>query len=269
MSPNIRLNDGNEIPTMAFGTGSKWKGLDVSVYVEQAINSGFGFIDTAAFYGNESSVGKAIRETGLSRSELYISTKWGVFPDGGEIQASIRGSLAKLGVASVDLYLVHDPALMYDEEHTWEWYWSEIESVKEQGLTRSIGVSNFSVEDLQRTIKSARIKPAVNQIEIHPYNYAAQRSVIEYARKHGIVTEGYSSLTSITACPGGPVDAVVAKIGERMHATPAQVIMLWVRAKGVVIVTTSSKAARLAEFRDIDTLREFLLGVSAHRRPRC
>ncbi|KAF7980660.1 hypothetical protein HWV62_37075 [Athelia sp. TMB] len=251
MLPTIPLNDGNEIPAMAFGTGSKWKGQDVAIYVEQAINSGFGFIDTAAFYGNEESVGRAIRESGLNRSELYISTKWGVLPDGGDIQVSIRESLTKLGVKSVDLYLVHMPSLMEDD---WEGYWKEFETVKTQGLARSLGVSNFNLEELQRTVKCAKIKPAVNQIKLHPYNYAKQKSVIEYAEKHGIVTEGYSSLTSITQSPGGPVDAVVAKIAERIHATPAQVLMLWVRSKGVVIITTSSRRERLEEYLDIDSL---------------
>jgi len=243
----VKLNDGSEIPIIAFGTGSEWFRRDATEYVEQALESGFDHIDTAAIYGNEDSVRTAIRESGLSREELYITTKY----DGGDIQESIRASLIKLGLKSVNLYLVHFPSFI---EKDMEGAWKEFEKIKDDGLSTSIGVSNFNVEQLQTIIKTARIKPAVNQIRFHPYNYATQKAVVEYGAKYGIVTEGYSGLTSLTKNPGGPVDAVVSTIAVRLNATPAQVLLKWVRAKGVVVVTTTSKKERLAEYLAVEHL---------------
>lgn len=239
--PTIALNDRNKIPAIAFGTGSKFFRKDVTQYVDQALESGFSHIDTAAVYGNEEFVGTAIRESGLDRSELYITTKY----DGGDIQQSIRSSLDKLDVKSVDLYLIHFPRLV---EHDFEGTWREIENIKEAGLAKSIGVSNFSLDDLKSVVKSARIKPAVNQIRFHPYNFSSYKDVLEYSAKHGIVTEAYGSLAPITQFPNGSLDPVLATIAKRIGGTPAQVIFKWVLAKGAVIVTTSSKTERLQEY---------------------
>jgi len=159
--------------------------------------------------------------------------------------------LSKLGLKFVDLYLVHSPTFIGNDM---EGAWKEFEKIKEDGLAKSIGVSNFNVEQLQTIIKTAQIKPAVNQIRFHPYNYAEQKAVVEYGAKHGIVTEGYSSLTSLTKLPGGPVDPVVATIAARLNASAAQVLLKWVRAKGVVNVTTSSKKERLAEYLAVEDL---------------
>jgi len=247
MSTRLKLNDGNQIPVLAFGTGTTWYRRDASEYVEQALESGFDHIDTAAVYQNEDSVGTAIRESGIGREELYITTKYG----GGDIQESVRASLDNLGLKYVDLYLVHRPdTIDKDMEGSWKMF----EKIKEDGQAKSIGVSNFDVENLQTIIKTAHIKPAVNQIRFHPYNYASQKAVVEYCQKHGIVVEGYSGLTPLTKLPGGPVDQVVSTIAARLNASPAQVLLKWVRAKGVVVVTTTSKKERLAEYLAVEDL---------------
>jgi len=238
---NVKLNDGNEIPAIAFGTGSVNKGKDATDLVLQAIEAGFSHIDTAQLYGNEDGVGEAIRESGLSRKELYVTTKY----SSGQIQKTARESLVQLGLQYVDLYLIHFPSSV---ESDFEGAWKEFEKIKEHGLARSIGVSNFNLEQLQTILKFAKIKPAVNQIRFHPYNYAEHKSLLEYSAKHGIVTEAYSSLTPITKLPGGPVDAPINAAAKRLGITPTQVLMSWVRAKGAVIVTTSSKKARLEEY---------------------
>jgi len=124
----------------------------------------------------------------------------------------------------------------------------QFERFKREGLTKSIGVSNFTVEDLQKLLKIAHIKPAVNQIQLHPYNYAESTPLLEYHSKHGIVTEAYGSLASITTFPGGPVDAPVEKVSKRLGITPTQVIFLWVKAKGAVIVTTSSSKQHVEQY---------------------
>jgi len=247
MPTTVKLNDGNQMPTIAFGTGSVLKGRDATEYVEQAFEAGFSHIDTAAWYANEESVGVAIRESGLQRDELFITTKY----NGGDIQKAIRESLAKLGLKWVDLYLIHSPEYV---ERDMEGAWKEFEKIKESGLAKSIGVSNFAIEHLQTVIKTARIKPAVNQIQFHPYNYTSRKALVEYDAKHGIVTEGYSGLTSLTKFPGGPVDPIVCTIATRLNATPAQVLLAWVRAKGVVVVTTSSKKERLTEYLAVEDL---------------
>lgn len=238
---SVTLNDGNEMPGIAFGTGSKWKGQDVAEYVELAIETGFSHIDTAQYYANEDSVGAAIRSSGLSRSDLFITTKWSGISS---IEDAIQNSLAKLNLKQVDLYLIHNPAFIQD----WDQTWSEFESIHKRGLAKSIGVSNFKVEHLQRIIKIAKVKPAVNQIQFDVYNYSQHKELLEYSAKHGIVVEAYSSLTPITRYPGGPVDAPVKAAAKRLNATPTQVILAWVRSKGVVPVTTSSTKAHMEEY---------------------
>ncbi|KAF9464109.1 Aldo/keto reductase, partial [Collybia nuda] len=249
---NIKLNDGNEIPAIAFGTGTAHFGKDATEYVAQALEAGFSHIDTAQFYDNEDSVGTAIRESGLARSELYITTKYSSDP----IQQSIRSSLTKLGLKYVDLYLIHFPEAVGGD---FEGSWREFEKVQESGLSKSIGVSNYNLEQLQAVMKIARIPPTVNQISLNPYNYVNHKALLEYSHKHGIVTEAYSSLAPITKYPGGLVDIPVNAAAKRRGATPDQIIMAWVRAKGAVIVTTSSKKARLHEYlavADIEPLTE-------------
>jgi len=237
----IVLNDGNKIPAIAFGTGSNLKGHDVCEYVEQALECGFTHIDAAAYYQNEYTVGTAIKESGLARSDLYITTKY----SRGDIQDSLDTSLTNLGLKQVDLYLIHRPAAV---EQDFEGGWKAFEKIKEDGLAKSIGVSNFNVEQLQTILKTAKIKPAVNQIEFHPYNYAEQKPLLEFSAKHGIATEAYSSLSPITQMPGGPVDIPIAAAAKRIGATPTQVILSWVRSKGIVVVTTSKTKEHLQEY---------------------
>ncbi|KAJ7486188.1 NADP-dependent oxidoreductase domain-containing protein [Mycena galericulata] len=243
----VTLNDGNEMPTIAYGTGgSVMRGKDAVQLCQQAIDTGFSHIDTAQSYSTEEPVGQAVQESGLPRSDLYITSKYAR----GEIQLSVRASLYKLKLQYLDLYLIHAPSLVPDIEAAWK----QFERIKDDGLSRSIGVSNFNIEQLQTVVKSARILPAVNQISFNPYNYAQSKDLLAYAAKHGIVIEAYSSLAPITRYPGGPVDAPIAAAAKRLGITPTQVILLWVRSKGVVIVTTSSNKAHLEEYIEVGDL---------------
>ncbi|KAJ6504600.1 NADP-dependent oxidoreductase domain-containing protein [Mycena vitilis] len=262
----VNLNDGNKIPAIAFGTGTALKGKDVTYFCQQAIESGFAHIDTAQGESPAAAaqaqsqllthiaqptgqkkvkpptetVGQAIKDSGLPRSDLYITSKY----QHGEIQMSVRASLYLLKLQYLDLYLIHHPSFVPDLEAGWK----QFERIKDDGLAKSIGVSNFTLEQLQTVVKTARILPAVNQISFNPYNYAQNKPLLEYSAKHGIVTEAYSSLAPITRFPGGPVDAPVAVAAKRLGITPTQVILLWVQSKGVVIVTTSSNKGRLEEY---------------------
>ncbi|KAF7348286.1 Aldo/keto reductase [Mycena sanguinolenta] len=241
----LDLNDGNKIPAIAYGTGSVMKGKDVTHFCQQAIETGFSHLDTAQAYGTEETLGRAIQESGLPRSDLYITSK---YSRPGDIQLAVRGSLSNLKLKYLDLYLIHNPYLVDSET------WKQFEKIKDDGLAKSIGVSNFNVEQLQSLVKTARIVPAVNQISLNPYNYAQKKALLEYSAKHGIVTEAYSSLAPITQFPGGPVDVPIAAAAKRLGITPTQVIQLWVKSKGIVIVTTSSSKAHLEEYMAVGDL---------------
>ncbi|KAF9449874.1 Aldo/keto reductase [Macrolepiota fuliginosa MF-IS2] len=241
---SITLNDGNVIPRIAFGTWTLGNGQGPIDQVEQAISVGFSHVDTAQSYRNEEEAGKAIRESGLARKEIFITTKYSGL-NGLDIQTSIKNSLKNLGVSYVDLYLIHHPRLAVPDIPT---AWRKMEEIKEKGLAKSIGVSNFGIPELKTLLASAKIKPAANQILFHPYVYAQQAPIAAFAASEGIAIEAYSSLIPLTHRPGGPVDIPVNKIAGRRNIAPEQVLLAWVKAKGAIAVTTSSKRDRLERY---------------------
>lgn len=237
----IKLNDGHSIPSIAFGTWKLGNGQGPTDQVDQALSVGFGHVDTAQAYRNEAEAGVAIRESGLARKDIFITTKYSGL-DGLDIPTSINNSLTNLGVTYVDLYLIHHPRLAVPDIPT---AWKQMEELKEKGLVKSIGVSNFGVAELEILLASAKVKPAANQILLHPYVFARQEPIMEYGANHGIVTEAYSALIPITELPGGPLDEPLNIIAKRLNATNDQVLLAWVKSKGAVVVTTSSKKYRL------------------------
>ncbi|KAF9807126.1 hypothetical protein IEO21_08379 [Rhodonia placenta] len=237
----IPLNNGTSIPSIAYGTWTLGGGQWAVDSVDQAISVGFNHIDTAQSYRNEHEAGIAIQESGLSRSELFITTKYSGL-NGLDIPTSIRNSIQNLGVEYVDLYLIHSPRLAVPDIPT---VWSQMEQVQNDGLAKSIGVSNFNVPQLETLLASAKIKPVANQILFHPYVLSSQMPIVEFGNQHGIVSEAYSVLIPLTRQPGGPVDAPVQVIADRLNAKPEQVLLAWAKAKGVVVVTSSTKKERL------------------------
>ncbi|KZO95386.1 Aldo/keto reductase [Calocera viscosa TUFC12733] len=260
----IKLNDGRIIPQIGFGTGSVNKSKppsEVHDNVLTAIDVGFDHIDTAQVYGNELQVGEALKETGLSRSEIWVTTKWSGVAATRPAQA-IKQSLDKLGLSYVDLYLIHSPRLVRPNVLQG---WEEMQDVHKAGLAKSIGVSNFLISDLQE-LESAAITPAVNQILLHPYVYAATKPLLDYCAQKGIKIEAYSPLVPLTAYPGGPVDKPVYAIAERLGVAPEQVLLAWIKSKGAVILTTSSKKERLERYQgvaDIDLTEEDVEAIEA------
>ncbi|KIM43783.1 hypothetical protein M413DRAFT_443681 [Hebeloma cylindrosporum] len=239
---NKKFNDGNSIPGIGFGTWKIPVGETTTGQVDQAISVGFSHIDTAQAYRNEAEAGKAIRESGLPREDIFVTTKYSGL-GGLDIETSIKDSLNKLNLTYVDLYLIHHPKLAVPDIPT---AWARMEALKERGLVKSIGVSNFTVKDVEILLASAKIPPAVNQIMLQPYNYAEQASLLEFSAKHGIVIEAYSPLLPLTQYPGGPVDKPVKAAATRLGGVPEeQVLLAWAKAKGAVVLTTSSKKARL------------------------
>ncbi|KIR62580.1 oxidoreductase [Cryptococcus bacillisporus CA1873] len=242
----ITLNDGRKIPAIAFGT---WKipKENTPSQVGQAIDVGFDHIDTAQIYHNEEEVGQAIKESGLSRNELWVTTKWSGVEEKGARQ-SIKESLDKLGLEYLDLYLIHSPRVTKGDI---KGAWKELETLQKEGKTKSIGVSNFNKEQLQELLAHATVKPVVNQILLHPYVITQTAPLLEYLKEQNIVVEGYSTLTPLTSRPGGPVDQPVNQIAKRLSIKPEQVLLAWSRAKGAIPVTTSSKKARLEDYLDV------------------
>ncbi|KAG8697170.1 hypothetical protein FRC08_006693 [Ceratobasidium sp. 394] len=262
--PTVPLNDKRAIPTIAFGTGSALRGKNATAFVVQALDGGFNHIDTAQAYRNEESVGEALRQAfgklprphggekldlegqtlgKVGREDIWVTTKYG---GDGNAEEALDLSLKKLGLPSVDLYLIHNPRVAPDILKTW----SELESARAHGKAKSIGVSNFSVDQLELIVKNGKTIPSVNQIQFHPYNYHENVALLNYAKEHGIVIESYGGLTPITRLPGGKLDTVLTKIAARLgpKVTPGQVILSWIHAKGVVIVTTTSRKERIQEY---------------------
>jgi diketogulonate reductase-like aldo/keto reductase len=237
----VTLNSGHEIPTIAFGTWRIGNGDKPVENAKTALSVGFSHIDTAQAYRNEVEAGRALRESGLPRDKVFVTTKYSGL-DGLGIRASIHNSLKNLGISYVDLYLIHAPFLAKPDIPT---AWKEMEALVDAGLARSIGVSNFGAKDLEILLKHARILPAANQILFHPYVYKQQLPTLEICTQHRIVVEGYSPLIPLTQYPYGPVSGVVGAIATREGVKPEQVLLAWAKAKGAVVVTTSSRRWRL------------------------
>lgn len=163
MTKYYTLNDGSKIPPLGFGTGSALFGKDAADFVRVAIENNVTHLDGAQLYKNEESLGAGIKASGKLRSELFVVTKLSDLQPGQTIKESLQGSLAKLGLDYVDIFLIHSPEVARREKKLSE-YWAGMEEVKEAGLAKSIGVSNFKVEDLKVILETAKVVPAVNQV---------------------------------------------------------------------------------------------------------
>jgi diketogulonate reductase-like aldo/keto reductase len=163
MTKSITLNDGSKIPSLAFGTGTALYGKDAADFVRIAIENNVTHLDGAQLYNNEDSLGAGIKASGKLRSELFVTTKINNVQPGQTIKESLRLSLAKLGLDYVDLFLIHSPA-QAREENSLSQFWEGMEEVKQAGLAKSIGVSNFNVEDLKVILETAKVVPPVNQV---------------------------------------------------------------------------------------------------------
>ncbi|EKM82552.1 hypothetical protein AGABI1DRAFT_111158 [Agaricus bisporus var. burnettii JB137-S8] len=247
------LNDGNRIPAIAFGTGTALYNQDASAFVRLAIETGITHLDGAQMYENEETLGKGIKSSGKPRSELFITTKLHILKPGQTVRETLVESLGKIGVDYVDLFLIHDPTANR-KEATLSEIWSQLEALKNEGLTKSIGVSNFKVEDLNEILPGAKIIPAVNQIEFHPYVLKAASPIIELCKAKGIIVASYGGQTPIVRVTDGPLKDLLPKIRERLEqtrgspVTEGQVLTKWLLQKNVIAISTSSKESRIKEF---------------------
>jgi diketogulonate reductase-like aldo/keto reductase len=228
------LGDGVLMPVLGLGVWQMDEGAETEQAVEWALEAGYRHIDTAQLYRNERSVGAAIRRSGIPREEIFVTTKW--LPTVRSAGPALAASLERLGLDHVDLYLIHWPVPFRAGRG-----WHDLEELADRGLARAIGVSNYGDGRLERTVRGARVAPAVNQIHFSPFHY--RRELAEACARLGVVLEAYSPLERGRAID----DPTVGEIARRLERTPAQVLLRWSVQKGAVVIPKSSHRERIVE----------------------
>ena len=236
--PNIKLNDGVEIPQLGFGVFQIEPGKTAAA-VREALKVGYRHIDTAEMYGNEREVAEGMRDFGVDRAEVFVTSKLNNgFHARDKAVAAFDRSLAIMKFDYLDLFLIHWPLPgVGDFVETWK----TLEEIYRSGRIRAIGVSNFQPHHLERLARECEVVPAVNQIEIHPY--FNQDDLRAFDRAHGIATEAWSPIAQ------GDVlgDPTVVRIAKRLDRTPAQVTLRWHVQRGDIVFPKSVTPARIAE----------------------
>ncbi|GMF57740.1 unnamed protein product [Phytophthora fragariaefolia] len=234
------LPSGHRIPAVALGVYQSAPGAETYDAVLTALRLGYRHIDTATVYRNESDVGKAIRDSGVPRQEVFVTSKV-VAPRGrwsyDDVAEGVRLSNRKLGLEYIDLYLLHAP---FDSATRAE-AWRALEDLHAEGVVRDIGVSNFGERHLQKLAHTWRVKPAVNQVELHPW--LARADTVKYCEQHGIIMEAYSPLARAQKM----YDRTLKQVASEVGATSAQVLIAWSLAKGFVTLPKSVTESRIKE----------------------
>jgi diketogulonate reductase-like aldo/keto reductase len=235
--PSVRLNNGVDLPQVGLGVYLAAHGDEAQRAVSEAVRLGYRHIDTAKDYGNEEDVGIALRESGVPRDELFVTTKlWNDDQGYDEALRAFDASVARLGMEVVDLYLLHWPVPGKRLDS-----WRALERLLAEGRVRAIGVSNFMPHHLDELLARAQVVPAVNQIELSPF--LQHRPTREVCARHGIVVEAYSPLTKGRRL-GHPT---VVEVARQVGRTPAQVLLRWAVQHGLVVLPKSVQPARIAE----------------------
>jgi 2,5-diketo-D-gluconate reductase A len=245
-TPTVTLNNGVVMPAIGFGV-FQVPPADTAAAVAVALEAGYRSIDTASLYKNETETGTAIRESGVPRDEVFLTTKaWNDEQGFDGALAAFDASVARLGVDIVDLYLIHWPCPAQD---TYIDTWRAFERLMEEGRVRAIGVSNFQPAHLRRLLDHTGVTPAVNQVELHPL--LQQRELRAYHAANGIATEAWSPLVRGQLLG----DPTIAEIAARHDRSPAQVVLAWHLAMGTVIIPRSVTPSRIRENLDITDIR--------------
>jgi 2,5-diketo-D-gluconate reductase A len=229
----LSLDDGHTIPVLGLGVWQVPNGPECVDAVRWALEAGYRHIDTAQAYGNEESVGRALRESGVPREDVFVTTKF--YPGGTDPAAEVEQSLKRLGVDYVDLYIVHWP------RRGPTWMWPGMERSHELGHARSIGVSNYSEAELNDVLAVATVAPVVNQVQMSPFE--RRRGLVTAGRERGIVTEAYSPLGTGRHLSNKAIAQIAARVGR----SPAQVLLRWGVQHDLVVLPKSTHRERIVE----------------------
>ncbi len=239
--PSIKLNNGTQIPQIGLGTWRNKNEQECRQAVLWALEAGYRHIDTAQIYGNEAYIGDALQEQGIARSGLFITTKiWNGHLFWHDIISSFEESLAKLQTNYVDLLLIHFPVTELRRPA-----WHKIEEIYESGRARSIGVSNYTVRHLEELLRECKIKPAVNQVELHVF--LQQPELVEYCKTHDIAIEAYSPL----AHGHGLDDPTLNDIAKKHGKSTAQIMLKWCLDQDFIILPKSTHQERIQQNIDL------------------
>jgi 2,5-diketo-D-gluconate reductase A len=231
------LADGTRIPMLGLGVWQVPNGPECVQAVRWALEAGYRHIDTAQAYGNEESVGQALRESGVPREDVFLTTKF--YPGGADPAAEAEQSLRRLGVEQVDLYIIHWP------QGGPTWAWEGMERAKERGFARAIGVSNFDVSELNDVFAVATVPPVVNQVQFSALKY--RRALLADCVDREVALEAYSPLGT-----GRHLNnKTVRKIADRAGRTPAQVLLRWCVQHDLPVIPKSTHRERIVENADI------------------
>ncbi|WP_277673902.1 aldo/keto reductase [Piscibacillus halophilus] len=241
LQDRVKLNNGIEMPGFGLGVYKAEEGQEVVEAVRTAVDHGYRLVDTASFYGNERGVGEGIRESSVSRDDIFVTTKvWNDEQGYDETLRAFERSLDRLGYDYLDLYLIHWPV----KEHFLQ-TWKAMERLYEEGVIKAIGVSNFNVHHLQRLFTHANVKPTVNQIEYHPH--LTQKVVKAFCEKEDIKMEAWSPMKRGELFD----DETITDIAQRHGKTPAQVILRWDIQHNVITIPKSVTPSRIKDNADI------------------
>ncbi|MFD7597607.1 aldo/keto reductase [Kitasatospora sp. NPDC059812] len=240
--PTVKLNNGVEIPQLGFGV-FQVPDAETAAAVTSALEAGYRSIDTAAIYGNETGVGRALAASGLPREDLFVTTKlWNADQGYDATLRAFDAGLAKLGLEYLDLYLIHWPTPARD---LYLDSWRAVERLASEGRIRAAGVSNFQPAHLQRLLDESRLVPAVNQVELHPG--LQQAELRAFHTEHGIATEAWSPLAQGAVLDDPAITAIAARTGK----SAAQVVLRWHLQLGNIVIPKSVTPARIRQNLDV------------------
>lgn len=233
----LLLNNGTSMPLLGLGVYKATGENEVEQAICQAVDKGYRLIDTATVYGNEKGVGRGIRQCGISRDELFVTTKvWNDCQRANDVQGAFERSLQRLSLDYVDLYLIHWPV-----PESFVNSWKELEKLALSGRARAIGVSNFDLTHLDRLYENSGIIPAVNQIEVHVY--WNQRDLVEECQRRGIAVQAYAPL----ARGHYIADPLILSLSEKYQKTPAQIGLRYLVQQNISVIPKSSRPERILE----------------------
>ena len=238
--PRLRTNQGTEVPQLGLGVFQSPKGAPTRQAVRWALQAGYRHIDTASFYGNEEDVGEAVRESGLPREEVFVTSKlWFTEHGTDRSQRAARESLKRLGLGYIDLYLIHWPRAERPQDRLDSW--KGLEKLQREGVCRTIGVSNYAIRHLEELEAVATVRPAVDQVEYHPFVH--DPLLLDHCRRRDIRVEAWSPLTR-----GRHLDhPTVVEIARAHGRSPAQVLLRWGIQHELIVLPKSVRQERIVE----------------------